>query len=102
MDKDNARESAACPRSCAGCADAGAADASEAPLVGWPLAAAAGGAFVIPLLLALAGAAATRCVWPGPLGSLVGCLAGLAAGVGVARLMTRRLGLRGAGAPAGK
>ena len=102
MDHKNAKESAGCPAPCGRCADAGAADTSEAPLVGWPLAAAAGGAFMIPLLLGLAGAAVTRCVWSGPLGSLVGCLAGLAAGVGVARLMTRRPGLRGAGTPAGK
>jgi len=98
----NAKESAGCSSGCVQCAGAGAAETADPPLVGCRLAVAAGGAFVIPLLLALAGAAAARCVSCGPLGSLVGCLAGLAAGVGVARLMTRRLGPADAGTPAGK
>ncbi len=58
-----------------------------AALAGWPLAVAAAAVFLLPLLLALAGAALAN----GALGQVAGGTTGLAIGIVLARLVQRGL-----------
>ncbi len=64
--------------------------AGEAPLLeGWPLAGAAAGVFLMPLLMAMAGAVI---VGDSAVGQLAGGAAGLALGMLLARSITRLVG----------
>ena len=69
----------------AGCSQCSAgsptlAAGGEEIFTGWRLAVAALWVFVLPLVLAVAGAVVGRWYWPGPTGMLLATLAGLAAG----------------------
>lgn len=87
-------ESTADERCAAGCRRCAAPPASAdagAPS-GWRLAATAAGCFLVPLVLALAGAAAVAAVWPSQAGQLLGGLGGLVFGMAASAVAVRLLG----------
>lgn len=89
---DSGSIASAC-RACALLAVCGqsSSSASVAPLRGWSLATAAAGFFLLPLFIAIGGALLGG---PGPTGQLLGGLAGLGAGMLVARLGARLVAQR--------
>ncbi len=85
----------ACPAGCPRCAETAEATAAPTELAGWRLTLSAAGTFLLPLLLAIAGAAAAPTIWAHSAAQLVGGVGGLLVGVGGAVVVGRLLG-RGA------
>ena len=73
-----------CQAACHRCEDGERADTSHEQLAGWRLGLAAASGFLLPLVLAVAGAAVSPASW-----QWVGCAAGLAAGLIVAGVLGR-------------
>lgn len=85
MDSDGQHDSGeappACAAQCTGCGGAETRPAEAGGLTGWRLTAVAAGVFLVPLLLAVAGAIVLPRFWPGPAAQIVGGAGGLLVGV---------------------
>ena len=80
----------ACSGGCSRCGVAEGRDQDDGGLRGWRLTLSAGAAFVLPLVVAAAGARlAGPAQTPQFLGALGGLIVGLVCGVGIARLVRR-------------
>jgi len=86
---------ASCPAGCPRCTESARAMAAPTELAGWRLTLSATGTFLLPLLLAIAGATAAPAVWSHSAAQLVGGVGGLLIGIGGAVVVGRLLG-RGA------
>ena len=89
MTEADKHDAGACKAGCGGCAIE-PADAAGGP-AGWRLVAAAAGIFLLPLALAVGGAALAG---PGGAAQLLGAIVGLAAGVGAAAIVGKILRTR--------
>ena len=85
----------ACPAGCPHCSEAAEAIAAPTELAGWRLTVSAAGLFLVPLLLAIAGAGAAPAVWAHSVAQFVGGVGGLLIGIAGAVFVGRFLG-RGA------
>ena len=81
-DSVNSPDISDCQAGCSQCSTDSPTPAAggEEIFTGWRLAVAALWVFVLPLVLAVAGALVARWYWPGPAPALLATLAGLAAG----------------------